>query len=93
MVWANLLEVPIGYTGMVDMLDRNYEKILRIPATKCLKIAKSKSREAEYSRIERPENICRNEFRSWAAGRMNSDAERKIRDEKEVMTFSSQSII
>lgn len=76
---------------MADIQDRNYWKRLGIPATKCLNVAKNKVREAEYSRVERPENISKNEFRSRAARRMNSEAERKTRDEKEVMTLYKES--
>lgn len=39
----------------------------------------------------RPENNSKNEFKSRAARGMNSEAEKKIRDEKEIMTLYKES--
>lgn len=54
-------------------------------------VAKNKAREAKYSRVERPENISKNELKSRAARRMNFKAEKKIRDEKEILTLYKES--
>lgn len=77
---------------MADIQDRDYWKRLGIPATKCLNVAKTKLEKLNIQGLKvRPENINKNEFRSRAARRMNSEAERKTRDEKEVMTLYKES--